>query len=426
MVMKKYHIWTIGCQMNKAESRRIEALIQSADYETTAVLRDADLIVINTCVVRQSAEDKVSGMLNYLKGTQKENPGRQIAVTGCFVDSNTDILKKKYPHVSGFFKAGDYDSFAAWFEERRDDNSRAFTEPSRKTSECCALVPIIQGCNNFCTYCIVPYRRGREISRSPEEIFEEIEGLVSGGIKEVTLVGQNVNSYGHDLKHKSDLSDLLVDLNKLQELLRIRFLTNHPKDMADKLIGTMTSLDKVCRQVNLPLQAGSNAVLASMNRHYTRDHYLSLTEQIKSSIPDISLSTDIIVGFPGETDHQFEETLDMVRKIRFDAVHSAIYSNRPGTEAARILKDNIPPEVKKARFVELENLQAVIASENNAEIVGTTVEILVEGKKNSKWYGRTKSNKLVFFESAIDRLNRIENVKVVSASAWSLQAEPAG
>jgi tRNA-2-methylthio-N6-dimethylallyladenosine synthase len=423
--MKKYYIWTIGCQMNKAESRRIESLLQSADYLPQAGPQDSDLIVINTCVVRQGAEDKVAGMLNYLKGTQKLNPDREIAVTGCFVDSNTDLLKKKYPHISGFFKAGDFESFSKWFLANHDVPTGGSPIQTKKTSDCCALIPIIQGCNNFCSYCIVPYRRGREISRPLRDVVAEASELVSGGIKEITLVGQNVNSYGQDLSVKSDLSDLLRELHDLPGLSRIRFLTNHPKDMADKLIETMASLDRVCRQVNLPLQAGSNAVLSAMNRRYTREHYLSLTGRIKAKIPDISLSTDIIVGFPGETDEQFEETLDMVRRIRFDTVHSAMYSTRPGTSASLNLKDDIPPEIKKSRLMQLENLQAIISSENNSLSIGTTEEVLVEGSKDSKWYGRTKSNKLVFFKSGADVLNRVVRLKVISASAWSLQAEPA-
>jgi tRNA-2-methylthio-N6-dimethylallyladenosine synthase len=376
-------------------------------------------------VVRQNAEDKVAGMLNYLKGTQKDNPGRLIAVTGCFVDSNIDLLKKKYPHVNAFFKAGDFDAFFEWFvqnhpEEERQDRS---LKQTRKIAECCALVPIIQGCNNFCSYCIVPYRRGREISRPIDSIMDEITKLVRGGIKDVTLVGQNVNSYGHDLPDSSDLGDLLLEVHKIKGLQRIRFLTNHPKDMADKLLDTMGALPKVCRQVNLPLQAGNNEILAAMNRHYTGEHYLKLTTKIKNRIPDISLSTDIIVGFPGETDLQFADTMDMVRKIRFDAVHSAMYSTRPGTEAARKFKDDISPEVKKYRLMELEKLQAAIASENNQAMTGLIFDVLVEGKKNLKWYGRTKSNKLVFFKSEADQLNRIVDVKIISASAWSLQGE---
>jgi len=419
--MKKYFIWTIGCQMNKAESSRIEDLFINSGYKPSPSIKNTDIILINTCVVRQSAEDKVIGMLNYLKGMHAINSDLKILVTGCFVDSNASVLYKKYPHVSGFFKAGDYNSISAWFKSEITELPE--TDIETNITGCCAIVPINQGCNNFCSYCIVPYRRGREISRPPDNIINEIRKIALLQIKEVTLVGQNVNSYGHDLENGWSLSRLLKEINDIEGLERIRFLTNHPKDMEIELINTISELNKVCKQINLPLQAGNNRVLEAMNRGYTREHYFKLIDSIKARIPDISLSTDIIVGFPGETREEFEDTLDALRQIRFDVVHAAMYSTRTGTPAAKKYIDDITPERKKERLFEIEKLQTDIAFEINSGLTGSTLEILIEGKKKNKWFGRTRSNKLVFIKSEKDIINKTVYAEITSATAWSLQAD---
>lgn len=418
--MPRYYIWTIGCQMNKAESQRVADYLELLGYKATLSLRSADLVVLNTCVVRQSAEDKVLGTLGYVKGIKNYNPDLFVLVTGCFVDSNIQQLKKNFPHVDLFFKPGDYVKLVKW-ADRLGVVPPKTGLPLTKNATICAFVPIIQGCDNFCSYCIVPYRRGREKSRPVKEIVCEVDRLVSCGTKEITLLGQNVNSYGHDLPRKPDLSDLLTEVNSVDGLVRIRFLTNHPKDMSQKLIKAIASLGKVCEHVSLPLQSGDDDILKAMNRGYTVEQYRQLIHTLRSDIPEIAISTDVIVGFPGESDEQFDHTLAVLEKIRFDTVHVAAYSPRLGTIASREYRDNVPSEIKKERLNKVEALQAGIAGEINSGFQGTTVEILVDGKKREKWYGRTRGDKLAFFENSDDYLGQMVYVTITKTSPWALQ-----
>ncbi len=422
--MPTYNIWTIGCQMNKAESRKIADRLESLGYNFTPMLQKADLIVLNTCVVRQSVENKVLGMLGYIKGIKRDNPDLPILVTGCFVNSTIKELARRFPHVDLFFKPGAYQEFLNWTREQKISSFQEEKEwhQSNNTGPT-AFVPIIQGCNNFCSYCIVPYRRGREKSRAPEEIFNEVSELVKNGVKEVTLLGQNVNSYGHDLPAQPDLSELLIALNDIEKLARIRFLTNHPKDMSLKLIKSIALLDKVCEHITLPLQSGDNTILKAMRRDYTAEQYCDLIDVIRSQIPEIALSTDVIVGFPGETKEQFNHTLNLIEKIKFDTVHIAAYSPRQGTIASREFEDNISSETKKEQLEKIEILQTQIASEINSQLQGETLEVLVEGKKKDKWYGRSRSDKLVFFEEKVDYLGQMVNVVINKTSPWALQGE---
>ena len=423
--MPRYSIWTIGCQMNKAESQRIAACVECAGYQPTASFYDADLVILNTCVVRQSAEDKVLGTLGLLKGVKNRHSHLQIVVTGCLVDSDTEELKRQFPHVDLWFKPGNYAELIAWGQRQGIpiEQSVLRCPGNHGAPSPCAFVPIIQGCDNFCSYCIVPYRRGREISRPIEEVICEVEELVRRGVKEVTLLGQNVDSYGHDLPGQPDLADLLNALNGVDGLARIRFVTNHPKDMKLKLIDAMSSLDKVCEHLELPVQSGDNAILNAMRRGYTSEQYRQLVQTVRSRIPGISLSTDIIVGFPGETDAQFEHTLSLVREIRFDVVHAAAYSPRPGTTAFREFRDDVCASVKRERLTKIEELQAAIATEINSQLRDKEVEVLVEGKKKGKWFGRTRSNKLVFFEDDGNWLGKLVIVRIVKTSPWSLTGE---
>jgi tRNA-2-methylthio-N6-dimethylallyladenosine synthase len=411
--MLKYHIWTIGCQMNKAESERIAARFEELGYRAAPSINDADLIVLNSCVVRQSAEDKVINKLRELKHLKKEKPQTLLALTGCMVDSDTSGLRQSYPFIDQFFKAGEY---PPWLEKIEAPSLPARPAPS-------VYVPISQGCDNFCSYCIVPYRRGRERSKPFEEIVCEVRELVRRGAKEAILLGQNVDSYGHDLKDKPDLADLLKELNKVEGLARLRFLTNHPKDMSQKLIDAIAGLDKVCEQLSLPVQAGSDTILKAMKRGYTVAPYRRLVKRIRDKIPDIAISTDIIVGFPGESEAQFRQTLDLLSEIKFATVHVAAYSPRAGTTAAREMEDNIPSETKKARLNRIELLQEKIQTEGNTRLKGKKVEILVEGKNKGKWYGRTRTDKLVFFSSGRDYLGQIVKIKVEKTSPWSLQGK---
>jgi tRNA-2-methylthio-N6-dimethylallyladenosine synthase len=409
--MPTYHIWTIGCQMNKAESERLAARFEELGYQMVKNVGEADLIVLNSCVVRQSAENRVINKLYDLRHLKKEKPDVTLALTGCMVDTDTSPLKKKFPHIDQFFKAGDS---PPWLEKAEALSLPQHPGPS-------VYVTISQGCDNFCSYCIVPYRRGRERSRPPEEIVCEVKELARRGAIEVILLGQNVDSYGHDLKGKPDLADLLAELHKIEGLVRLRFLTNHPKDMSRKLIEAIANLDKVCEQINLPVQAGSDEILKAMKRGYTVGQYHRLVTEIRAKVPGIAISTDVIVGFPGESDRQFRETLDLLSEIKFATVHVAVYSPRPGTAADRELADDIPSDVKKARLGEIERLQDSIQTESNARLLGETAEILVEGRKKGKWYGRTRTDKLVFFSSDGDYQGQLVNIKIEKTSPWSLQ-----
>jgi tRNA-2-methylthio-N6-dimethylallyladenosine synthase len=411
--MSTYHIWTIGCQMNKAESERIAARFEELGYKAAKSVNDADLIVLNSCVVRQSAEDRVINKLHDLKHLKKEKPEMILALTGCIVDSDTSVLRKKFPFIDHFFKAGEQPLWLA--------KTESVTLPVKPAPS--IYVTISQGCDNFCSYCIVPYRRGRERSRPLEEIVCEVEELARRGAKEVILLGQNVDSYGHDLPGKPDLADLLGELNKIEGLKRLRFLTNHPKDISEKLINAIANLDKVCEHLNLPVQAGSDEILKAMKRGYTAAQYRQLVKKIREKIADIAITTDIIVGFPGESEAQFQQTLDLLSEIKFATVHVAAYSTREGTTAARELEDNVPPEEKKIRLNRVEHLQGQVQSEMNAQLKGKVVEILVEGRNKGKWYGRTRTDKLVFFNSDGDYPGQLVNIKIEKTSPWSLQGK---
>jgi len=426
-IMPHYFIWTIGCQMNKAESQRIAGYLDSVGHRAATSFFNADLVILNTCVVRQSAENKVLGTLGLLKGLKNKHPNLQILVTGCLVDSDTQELKRRFPHVDLLFKPGDYPELIAWEQKQGIPIEQRLLRYARNDTWIspppCAFIPIIQGCDNFCSYCIVPYRRGREVSRPLGEIVCEVEELVKRGIKEVTLLGQNVDSYGHDLPGHPDLADLLNALSSIDDLARLRFLTNHPKDINPKLIDTVASLNKVCEHLELPVQAGDDDILKAMRRGYAVERYRELVNTIRRKIPQISLSTDIIVGFPGETEEQFEHSLSLVAEMRFDVIHVAAYSPRPGTIAWQEYQDNIPSEVKRERLNKIEELQAAIASEINSQLQGREVEVLVEGRKKGKWFGRTRTNKLVFFEDAGDWLGQLARIQIKKTSPWSLKGE---
>jgi len=399
--------------MNKAESERLGSYLEQLGYQATATAEKADFIVLNSCVVRQSAENRVINKLNALKSLKRSNPGITLALTGCLVNSKADQLRKSYPYVDYFFKPGDYPPLI----EKQDKLGIILPQhPSPSI-----FVPIIQGCDNFCSYCIVPYRRGREKSRPLAEIACEVKELVHRGVKEVTLLGQNVDSYGHDLPDKPDLADLLSELNTVDGLARIRFLTNHPKDMSPRLIEAVAYLDKVCELICLPVQSGSDDILRAMRRGYTIERYRQLITEIRRKIPGIALSTDVIVGFPSESPHQFQQTVNLLSELKFDTVHVAAYSPRPETIASRKFEDNIPLAEKRERLHKIEQLQESIAAKINAQLLGKTVEVLVEGKKRDKWHGRTRTGKLVFFSDNSDYLGQLVKIRIEKTSPWSLQ-----
>ena len=419
--MRSYHIWTIGCQMNKADSERLESALGQMGLSAADSARGADVVVLNSCVVRQSAEDKVVGMLTSLKPARQRDPDKVVALMGCMVGPKTDALEQRFPYVDVFMRPQQYEPLLDLLGQRMGIDPEGCVGPLTARADVTTYVPIIHGCDKFCTFCIIPYRRGREVSRPVQEIVREVRLLARRGVSEVTLLGQNVDSYGHDLPDDTDLADLLAAVDGVDELDRVRFLTSHPNDMSDRIIDSVARLDKVCEHVNLPFQAGDDEVLSRMRRGYTAGQYMELTERIRERVPNVSLSTDVIVGFCGETDEQFDKTLDLIRDVRFDKVHAAAYSTRDGTIAARTMSDDVPGEVKKARLKAIEELQRETLTEINAALEGQTVEVLVEDRKRGRWFGRNRNDKLVYFDDERDLRGQLVDVKVERAGPWSLQ-----
>ncbi|MCI0790199.1 MAG: tRNA (N6-isopentenyl adenosine(37)-C2)-methylthiotransferase MiaB [Chloroflexi bacterium] len=422
--MDSYYIWTIGCQMNKADSERLESALGQMGLSPRTSPKDADVIVLNSCVVRQSAEDKVIGMVTHLKPLKQRNPDKVVALMGCMVGPKTEALEKRYPYVDVFMRPQQYQPLLDIVGQRMGIDPEGCVGPLTASPDVATYIPIIHGCDKFCTFCIIPYRRGREVSRPVEDIVREAELLANRGVMEVTLLGQNVDSYGHDLPGAPDLGDLLTAVNGVDSLQRVRFLTSHPNDMSEHIIDSVAELDKVCEHINLPFQAGDDMVLDVMRRGYTNDEYRRKIEQIRDRIPNVSLATDVIVGFCGETDGQFQETMKLIRDIRFDKVHAAAYSTREGTIAARNMTDDVPYEEKRARLKALEALQEQIATEINAELLGREMDVLVEGRKRGKWFGRNRNDKLVFLDNAdadTDMPGKMVRVSIYKTSPWSLQ-----
>lgn len=433
--MLKYHIVTYGCQMNKSDSEKVAGILENLGYTPSQTVEDADLILLNTCSVRERAEEKVFGKLGELKKLKKRRPEVIIGVFGCMAQRMKEELIEKFPHID--FVLGSY-KFVRLPEVLRELKiGKKFIlvedDPSpedlnwrfiKRDKNFQAWIPIIYGCNNFCTYCIVPYLRGREKSRDPKDIIQEIEFLAKQGVVEVTLLGQNVDSYGKDLGN-IDLADLLAEIQKIKEIKRIRFLTSHPRDVSDKLIDTVAKYPKICPHWHLPLQAGSDRILQKMGRGYSYSEYKALIDKIRSKIPNASFSTDIIVGFPGETEEDFLSTRKALEEIKFDTVNLAIYSPRPGTPASKF-DDPVPYEIKKKWFDELENLQRKIIYEKNSSMVGKEEIVLAEevNPKNPKELaGRTENYRLVFFEADKNLIGKFLIIKITEAKLWSLKGE---
>ena len=419
--IESYHIWTVGCQMNVADSQRVDVGLDKLGLVKESNIENANIIVLNTCVVRQSAEDTATGLLGKLLKF-KNNDKRYICVTGCMVESNTKNLTQRFPQVDLWAKPQETSKIIENIADYLNLSSEGCVENLiPKKSNYTEFVPIVQGCDKFCTFCVIPYRRGREISRTIDEIIFEIETLASNGTLEVTLLGQNVDSYGHDLNPKVDLSDLLIEVEKIPKIKRIRFLTSHPNDMSIKLLETIGSLDKVCESVNLPFQSGSDRILANMRRGYTRDQYLSKIDQIKSILPNSTITTDLIVGFPGEKEEDFEDSIDILKKVRFDKVHVAAYSERKGTFAFRKIDDNIPVNIKRSRLNIVNRLQEEIQLELNNKYLNSVHKILIDGKSKDRFYGRTLGDKLVYINDINSSdLGNIIETEINEASPYSL------
>ena len=418
----RFYVWTIGCQMNQADSWRASDELRRRGYEHCARAEDADLVLLNTCVVRQNAEDKAVGRIGSLSSLKASNPTRAIIVMGCLVD-DVSALRQRFPFVDEFLRPSDIGGLVEFAEDWHSGIAEGTFSRLANPAPASCFVPISFGCNHHCTYCIVRIRRGRERSRPEKEVVEEVRRLVGRGATEVTLLGQNVDSYGRDLAPQPDLASVLTAVHDIPGLARIRFLTSHPADMTRRLIETVASLPKVCEHFELPVQSGDDEILRRMGRGYGTEQYRALVHMIRETMPDVSIVTDVIVGFPGETNDQFDSTYELLQEMRFDTVHVAPYSPRPGTPAAR-MPDEIPGDEKRRRRQAIESLQEGIAGRINQHYVGQTVQVLVESKHKGKWKGRTRTNKLVFFSSDGEQRGRIVPVRVSWAGPWSMQGQP--
>jgi len=440
----RYHIWTEGCQMNEADSAKLAAGLAKLGWEPVNKPHDADLAVVNTCVIRQKAEDRANSFMGHLKKLRDtENPELKIAVMGCMVGPKTDGLRTRFPYVDVWAQPQNFEVILRHIVPDSDLGGEfwpdTFPEPKGPTT----FIPIIHGCNKFCTYCIVPYRRGREKSRTIDDIAREVQSVCAAGVREVTLLGQTVEAYGNDLPsnghgRKPDLADLFEAIHEAPGLDRIRFLTSYPRDMTERIIRSVADFPKVCEHFNIPLQAGDNETLDRMRRGYTIEEYLEWVRRIREIVPGSSMSTDVIVGFCGETAAQFQNTMDVLAEVRFDKVHVAAYSTRPGTIAWRRMEDDIPQDEKMRRLHTVEELQERIATEINATFDGSVQQVLVEGAKTNKdgetiHTGRNRANKLVHFranaatseraEGVGPEIGQLVDVQISKTTPWSLQGE---
>ncbi|RMF30944.1 MAG: tRNA (N6-isopentenyl adenosine(37)-C2)-methylthiotransferase MiaB [Chloroflexi bacterium] len=436
----KYHVWTIGCQMNVADSQRLASALEKLGYRHAPRAEEADIIVLNTCVVRQQAEDKVYGRLGSLKPLKERYPDKIIGLMGCLVGVRDPApLRKRFPWVDVFMPPSEPGPLLDYLGERgvidpgqalelgqtahrhRLQDEELVLPAHERGRLVSAHVPVVYGCSHACTFCIIPFRRGVERSRRVGEIVAEVRSLAAQGVREVTLLGQIVDRYGMDIPDGPSLAGLLRAVHQVEGIERIRFLTSHPNWMNDELLETVAELPKVCEQIEVPVQAGDDEILARMKRGYTVDDYRRLIARIREKVPGVAIATDIIVGFPGETEAQFQRTYDLLAELRLDKAHIAKYSPRPQTVAARKMADDVPPEEKERRRKALDALQERIVGEINARLLGQTVEVLVEGQKGGKWYGRTRTNKLVFFAAEGDWRGRLVPVEITWTGPWSLQ-----
>lgn len=434
---KKYYITTFGCQMNEHDSEIISGILEHMDYDRVDEPQHADVILVNTCCIREKAESKVLSFLGEMKAYAKKNPRLIVGVCGCMAQQKNilPIINKAAPHVNLVFGTHNILYLQYYIDEIlrtghpvyrifEEEESVAGIVDSARKYPFKALVNIVFGCNNFCTYCIVPYVRGRERSRSYQDIIEEITILANDGVVEVTLLGQNVNSYGKDLANGCNFAELLRKIEQIEGIKLIRYLTSHPKDLSDDLIDVVANSSKISKHFHLPIQSGSNSVLARMNRKYTREHYLDIIKKIRAKIPEASITTDIIVGFPNETESEFLETLDMVNQVSYDNAFSFIYSKRKGTPAESFL-DSVDITTKKERLQRLNTLLAEHSYKNNLKLQGQKIKVLVEGinNQNSILTGRTDTFKIVNFEGPRDLVGKFVDVKILKAKSWSLEGK---
>jgi tRNA-2-methylthio-N6-dimethylallyladenosine synthase len=435
--MKKYHVWTEGCQMNVADSQRVGSALEHLGYSFTGKAEEADVIVLNTCVVRQSAEDKAAGRLSSLRPLKEQNPGLIINLMGCMVGvRGGEQLRARFPFVDVFSPPSDPGPLVSFLTQgetqalEASETARRFAVmdgeiqlPEHERGKTISVhIPVVYGCSHACTFCIIPYRRGIERSRPVGEIVAEARAFVAQGVREITLLGQIVDRYGRDVPDGPNLAALLRILGEVEGLERIRFLTSHPSYFSEELMDTVAGVPKVMPHIEIPIQAGDDGVLEAMRRGYTQADYRHIVEKIRARIPGASIATDIIVGFPGEGEAQFLQTYQVLSDLKLDVAHLARYSPRPGKVAERRMPNDVPEEEKMRRFRVLEDLQEKIVDEINARSLGQTVDVLFEEKVKGRWKGRTPTNKLVFVESNQDLFGKVLPVSVTWTGPWSMQA----
>jgi tRNA-2-methylthio-N6-dimethylallyladenosine synthase len=438
---KKYHFWITGCQMNYADARRVATELEKIGYQSTENLEEADVVVLETCTVRQQAEDKAYGKLSSLKPFKETKPDATLAVMGCVVGvRGNQALEERFPYVDVFMEpATDGAPLISHLQQAEDfmlDMAQTQTRYAWQDGEVIlpadqrgqlvsAPVSIVYGCSHACTFCIIPQKRGKERSRAIGSIVSEVRSLVAQGVKEVVLLGQIVDRYGYDVPDGPDLADLLYAVNDVAGLERIRFLTSHPNYMTDKILYAVRDLPKVMPQIEVPIQAGDDEVLENMKRGYTAQQYRELIGRIRYIIPDAAIHTDIIVGFPGETEAQFQKTYDILAELRLDKIHLARYSPRPGTVSDRRMADDIPEEEKRRRYELIDDLHREISQEKMRHWLGQTVEVLVEEKHKGRWRGRIPQNKLVFFNDPRELKGEVVQVRISHTGPWSMSGRAA-
>ena len=429
------YVETYGCQQNEADSEKLRGYLAQCGYTITNKAEGADVVVMNTCAIREHAEQRVFGNLGALTHTKRRHPRQKIFLCGCMAGQKkvSDRIKRSYPHVDGVFSTHHLWQFPeilyrVLFDGKRqffvEDEPGSIAEgiPQKRDSTLKGWVSIMYGCNNFCTYCIVPYVRGRERSRKKEDILAECRALVENGCKEITLLGQNVNSYGKDLPEGIDFSDLLKEITQIPGEFLIRFMTSHPRDSGKKLFDTMASSPKIAKQLHLPFQSGSSRVLKAMNRHYDREQYLALVDYAKSVMPELVLTSDVIVGFPGETEEEFEETISLIEKVRYDSLFTFIFSPRNGTPAAS-MEDPTPKEEKSRRFDRLCAVQNAISEQIHKDYVGKRLRCLIDGKDGDLLTARTEGGRLVRLHGEDSLIGTFADITVTGATTWSLTGE---
>ena len=429
------YVETYGCQQNEADSEKLRGYLTQSGYRIGTEAEGADVVIMNTCAIREHAEQRVFGNLGALTHTKRRHPEQKIFLCGCMAGETkvSDRIKKSYPHVDGVFSTHHLWQFPEilWnvlskkkrqFYVVDEPGSIAEGIPQVRDNTLKAWVSIMYGCNNFCTYCIVPYVRGRERSRLPEDILAECKCVIENGAKEITLLGQNVNSYGKDLSCGMDFADLLAAIAELPGDFKIRFMTSHPRDASEKLFDTMAKYDKIAKQLHLPFQSGSSRVLKAMNRHYDRETYLKKVNYAKSLMPDLVLTSDVIVGFPGETEEEFEETISLIEAVHYDSLFTFIFSPRPGTPAAS-MEDPTPKEEKNRRFDKLCAVQNAISVEIHNSYVGKVMHCLVDGVDRDCLTARTEGGRLVRFAGSADMIGTYQKIRITGATTWSLTGE---